>query len=168
MRPIPGIWSASSLSRKRIFPLQVQTGVIVLRTVTNMRSSGPLPRNLLRVLVVERWAEQVVQQQEGSPPHLGPLITILKFSFAEKSKTANREKKKGETWASASLLFMSEGTGGETSGGVGPAEKDAFTDSGREVQPLYLVSSRTPDMSHGFHDCFPQSPRQSTAGQTTP
>lgn len=88
----------------------MQTGVIVLRTVTSMRSSGPLPRNLLRVLVVERWAEQVVQQQEGSPPHLGPLITILKFSFTEKRKTANREKKKGEMWASASLLFMTEGT----------------------------------------------------------
>lgn len=61
-----------------------------------MWSGGPLPRNLLRVLVVERGAEQVVQQQEGSPPHLGPLVTILKLSFAEKSKTANREKKKGE------------------------------------------------------------------------
>lgn len=60
-----------------------------------LRSSGPLPRNLLRVLVVEGRAEQVVQQQEGSPPHLGPLIAILKFSFAEKSKTANREKEKG-------------------------------------------------------------------------
>lgn len=64
--------------------------------LSNMRPSGPLPRDLLRVLVVERGAEQVEQQQEGSPPHLGPLVTILKFSFAEKSKTANKEEKKGE------------------------------------------------------------------------
>lgn len=28
---------------------------------------------------------------------------------------------------------------------------------------VYLESSRTPEMSHGFQDCFPQTPRQSTA-----
>lgn len=27
----------------------------------------------------------------------------------------------------------------------------------------YLDSSRTPEISHGFQDCFPKSPRQSTA-----
>lgn len=27
----------------------------------------------------------------------------------------------------------------------------------------HLESSRTPETSHGFHDCFPQNPRQSTA-----
>lgn len=36
----------------------------------------------------------------------------------------------------------------------------------RRVRLPNLLSSRTPDTSHGFHDCFPQSPRQSTAGRT--
>lgn len=115
----------------------------VLEVIADKRDR--LPRNLLRVLVVERWAEQVVQQQEGSPPYLGPLVTILKFSFAEKSKTANREK---ITVRSGRRLHFCSPEGG----GVHWHRK-----------PLYLVSSRTPDMSHGFHDCFPQSPRQSTA-----
>lgn len=51
-----------------------------------------LLRNLLGVLVVEGGAEQVVQQQEGPPPHLCPLVTILEFSVAEKSKAADRER----------------------------------------------------------------------------
>lgn len=83
--------------------------------------------NLLRVLVVERGAEQVVQQQEGSPPHLGPLVTILKFSFAEKSKTANTEKI--TVRLSDSFTSVHGGGGAET-------ERDAFTDTGTRVQPL--------------------------------
>lgn len=108
--------------------------------------------NLLRVLVVERGAEQVVQQQEGSPPHLGPLVTILKFSFAEKSKTANTEK----ITVRLSDSFTSVHGGGQRQNGMHSLTLELGCS-------LYLVSSRTPDRSHGFHDCFPQSPRESTA-----
>lgn len=31
----------------------------------------------------------------------------------------------------------------------------------------YLESSRSPETSHGFQDCFPQSPRQSTGGSSS-
>lgn len=104
------------------------------------RSRDPLLGNLLRVLVVEGRAQQVEQQLEGSPPHLGPLVSVLELRLAEKSKAADREN-----------IQASGGGWTESSGGAAP-------------QRPHLLSSRTPDTSHGFHDCFPQRPRQSTAG----
>lgn len=52
------------------------------------RSHPPLPANLLGALVVEGRAEQVVEQQEGPPPHLRPLVAVVQLGLAEKSKAA--------------------------------------------------------------------------------
>lgn len=85
--PIPGMLSAKSLSRKRIFALQMSKVTGIESQSRNGKVRPHRLANSLWIFVVKGRTQKVVEQEERSPPHLGLLPSILIFLLIENCET---------------------------------------------------------------------------------
>lgn len=166
--------SAKSLSRKRIFVLQMSKDTAIKSHSRNnavrpsMKSTHELTPNICRRRANaggNRAGETFSSSSRPSPIH-------FEISFREELRNWGQKKSKrlrrviphnawefGHYWLGSRKKKWVWVKLEETK-----AYHSRFVKWKCKQKCTYLERSRRPETSQGFHDCFPQSPRQSTEG----